>query len=253
MKDKEKQRKDVKDLRELVEAHWNTEISSLALKNLKENHWVKPAVCPRTSNVSRLHEYLKQHSEIAFQKLQAHENVSVNYVLLCRCVLLMTMIFNRRRPAETECLRIVDYERNYDSINSEEFALTPLEKILVDKFKRVIAGGKGTKPVPFLFSKKMQRFVKFLLEIRQTFHLVPEENPYVFAVLEKEDKHMNGYDIMRKFAMKCGAEQPQLLTPTRIRKHMATTLQVMHLEEDEMEQVATFMGHTKKTHSEFYR
>ncbi|KAJ8929612.1 hypothetical protein NQ314_017689 [Rhamnusium bicolor] len=51
-------------------------------------------------------------------------------------------------------------------------------------------------------------------------------------------------------ARKCGAEN---LTSTKFRKHIATNLQLLCMEENEMEQIATFIGHTKKTHAEFYR
>ncbi|KAK9736426.1 hypothetical protein QE152_g12493 [Popillia japonica] len=54
-------------------------------------------------------------------------------------------------------------------------------------------------------------------------------------------------------AQNCGAKNPSLLTSSKFRKHIATTLQLMTLEQNEMEQIATFMGHTKKTHEEFYR
>ncbi|KAJ8959479.1 hypothetical protein NQ318_022176 [Aromia moschata] len=64
---------------------------------------------------------------------------------------------------------------------------------------------------------------------------------------------MSGVNIIRKMAKNCGAKNPAFLTSTKFRKHIATTLQLMNMGEDEMEQIATFMGHTKKTHKEFYR
>ncbi|KAJ8933557.1 hypothetical protein NQ314_013931 [Rhamnusium bicolor] len=49
------------------------------------------------------------------------------------------------------------------------------------------------------------------------------------------------------------AKHPELLNSTKFRKHIATTLQFMTMQPQEMEQVATFMGHTEKTHAEFNR
>ncbi|KAK9752626.1 hypothetical protein QE152_g4132 [Popillia japonica] len=86
------------------------------------------------------------------------------------------------------------------------------------------------------------------------------------------DRWMDGSSVIRKLAADCGAkqpellrstkfrkhiattlqlmamedEQPELLRSTKFRKHIATTLQLMAMEDDEMEQIATFMGHTKK-------
>lgn len=46
---------------------------------------------------------------------------------------------------------------------------------------------------------------------------------------------------------------PKTLRSSRLRKQIATILQVMDLTETEKDQMASFMGHTKKTHEEFYR
>ncbi|XP_025836251.1 uncharacterized protein LOC112906405 [Agrilus planipennis] len=64
---------------------------------------------------------------------------------------------------------------------------------------------------------------------------------------------MSGGNVVRKLATRSNVKHPELLTSTRFRKHIATTLQLMSLDETEIEQIATFMGHTKKTHAEFYR
>ncbi|XP_060517499.1 uncharacterized protein LOC132696596 [Cylas formicarius] len=66
-------------------------------------------------------------------------------------------------------------------------------------------------------------------------------------------KWISGANVIRRLAIKCGAKHPQLLTSTRFRKHIATTLQLMTMQPHEIEQVVTFMGHTRKTHAQFYR
>lgn len=43
------------------------------------------------------------------------------------------------------------------------------------------------------------------------------------------------------------------MTSTRFRKHLATIMQFLNFEDDEIDQIASFMGHTRKTHDEFYR
>lgn len=120
-------------------------------------------------------------------------------------------------------------------------------------FKRVVVFGKGSKPVPILFTRKMQEYVEILLHIRKTTNIVPKENQYIFANPGSSDRWMSGPSIIRKLAFKCGAKNPELLTSTRFRKQVATILQLMNFESSEMEQIARFMGHTEKTHKEFYR
>ncbi|XP_023312017.1 uncharacterized protein LOC108915376 [Anoplophora glabripennis] len=120
-------------------------------------------------------------------------------------------------------------------------------------FKRVVVFGKGSKPVPILFTKLMQRYIEMLLTIRNNTEVVPKSNTYIFANPDSQDRWMTGSSVLRKYAHKCGARNPELLTSTRFRKQLATILQLMNFENDEMEQIARFMGHTEKTHKEFYR
>ncbi|XP_030765271.1 uncharacterized protein LOC115889423 [Sitophilus oryzae] len=99
----------------------------------------------------------------------------------------------------------------------------------------------------------MQNFVDALLKIRKTTDIVPRSNKYVFANPGSADRWINGSLVLRKLAHKCGAKNPEYLTSTRLRKQIATILQVINFEKNEIEQMAKFMGHTEKTHLEFYR
>lgn len=118
-------------------------------------------------------------------------------------------------------------------------------------FKRIVMFGKGSKPVPILFTKLMQTYIDLLLAVQKKTQIIPKSNIYVFANPGSEDRWINGPSVLRKFAHKCGAKNPELLTSTRFRKQIAT--QLMNFEKNEMEQIARFMGHTEKTHLEFYR
>lgn len=112
--------------------------------------------------------------------------------------------------------------------------------------------GKGSKPVPILFTKKMQTFIDMLLKVRKTTQVVPECNKYLFANPGSYDRWLIGSSALRKFAFRGGAKNPDLLSG-KFRKQIATILQLTNFEQNEMEQVARFMGHTEKTHMDFYR
>ena len=58
---------------------------------------------------------------------------------------------------------------------------------------------------------------------------------------------------MRRFAAECGASKAHLLTPTRLRKHVATMARVLGLKEHEVDMLVNFLGHDIKIHTEFYR
>lgn len=253
--DKNEKKNDIKDLRKLILGHWCNEISSLALKNLKEKQWQKPVLLPTASDIGLFQKYVQNLAEKSFQELNNNLNIASNYKNLAECVLALTIMFNRKRVGDVQYLKITDYNRIWPETNQNNFieSLTSLEKIICRLFKRIVVGGKGSKPVPILFSTLLQKYLTCLIDTRKKYNLVPESNPYVFANVASENRWMPGANIIRKFAKDCGAQNPALLTSTKFRKHIATTLQLMNMNDHEMEQIATFMGHTKRTHAEFYR
>lgn len=62
-----------------------------------------------------------------------------------------------------------------------------------------------------------------------------------------------GQDCLRLYASECGAENPELLRSTLLRKHVATLSQILNLKNHELDQVADFLGHDIRVHREFYR
>lgn len=253
--DRNEKKSEIKDLRKLIEAHWCNEISSLALKTLKERQWEKPIQLPLSEDIFAFQTYLDDKAENAYNALNNQINIRMNYKALAECVLAHTIMFNRKRVGDVQYLKIETYNKETSNVNSEAFSesLTMLEKIISSRFKRIVTGGKGSKPVPVLFARRIQKYINSLLQIRETTNIVPKSNPYLFANPGSENRWMAGGNIIRRLAKDCGAKRPMLLTSTKFRKHIATTLQLMNMQPDEMEQIATFMGHTKKTHAEFYR
>lgn len=248
--------KEISQLREVVVNHWCNDISSIAHKSLNEKKWSKSTkLLPLTEDVRLFNNYIMRKADYAFRYLNEGTDVEVNYKLLSECTLSIIIIFNRKRIGEVQFLQIEDYERECSNETQKEMfeSLTELEKVVSSAFKRVVVFGKGSKPVPILFTKKMQSFVNIILQIRRTSDIVPKSNKYLFANPRSKDRWMSAASVIRKFAHKCGAKSPELLTSTRFRKQIATILQLMNFEKNEMEQIAKFMGHTEKTHMEFYR
>lgn len=77
---------------------------------------------------------------------------------------------------------------------------------------------------------------------------VPAENPYPGGMT-----HIRGCDCPQKYANQSKAETPELLRPTKLRKQVATLCQLLDLNDQELEQVARFMGHDIRVHQDFYR
>lgn len=47
-------------------------------------------------------------------------------------------------------------------------------------------------------------------------------------------------------------ENPESITSNKLRKQIATVTQILSLTKEETKQFSKFMGHTEKTHEEFY-
>lgn len=253
--DRERKVKEIKEIRHMINMHWCNDVSSLANKVLNEQKFLRPKLLPFTEDIKILNLCVTSSAENAYNNLINNEDMKINYKILCECTLVLVLIFNRKRVGEVQFLNIAAYENSIFSVNQNEFlsSLTELEKSMSVTFKRVVVFGKGSKPVPILFTKLMQRYIEMLLNIRKNTDVVPRTNTYIFANPDSKDRWMSGPSVLRKYAHKCGAKNPELLTSTRFRKQLATILQLMNFENDEMEQIARFMGHTEKTHKEFYR
>lgn len=255
IKDKEQKIKEILELRDILVSHWCNDVSSLANKTLTQKNIEKPKLLPLTDDILRFNNYVRKLADNAYNQLNSKVDIEKNYKVLAECTLAIVLIFNRKRVGEVQFLEIGTYENNFSLTRQDEcmHSLTAFEKNMSESFKRVVTLGKGSRPVPLLFSKRMQRYIELLLDTRKNNDIVPNSNKYIFANPGSTDRWMSGTAILRKYAHNCGAKNPELLTSTRFRKQIATILQIMSIETEEMEQIARFMGHSEKTHKEFYR
>lgn len=85
---------------------------------------------------------------------------------------------------------------------------------------------------------------------------VPSKNPYIFG-LPGINKHRYRYlracILMRKFAEECNAISSTTLRGTILRKHIATYCIQLNLNDVQVSDLATFMGHADKIHKQYYR
>lgn len=117
-------------------------------------------------------------------------------------------------------------------------------------FERIEIRGKRGRTVPVLLTEEMTSSIDTLLIARPSF--VASNNPFLFATVG-EHSHFRGSDSMRKFAVDCGAKKPTLLTSTKLRKQIASLAQVVNLKDNELDSLATFLGHDLRVHTQFYR
>ncbi|KAF5294654.1 hypothetical protein FQA39_LY02786 [Lamprigera yunnana] len=179
-------------------------------------------------------------------KKEVFKNAEENFALL-RNDRTNTTAFKKLVETET-------YLKNFNASNQTEFIeqLTESKKALTTKYKRVVAGGKGSRAIVILFPPNVQNYINLLLQIRQESEIVPLQNKYLFAYPGVTDQWVRGDIVLKKFANSCKIEHPEAMTSNRLRKQIATLMQIINLDKTEYSQFARFMGHTEKTHQEYY-
>ena len=167
------------------------------------------------------------------------------------------MCFNRRRAGEASNIKLETARENtmFGEANEEVLkCLSKFEKAMVNCLSRFETRGKRGHPVPILMIKLMCRNVEIIADLENRHIMgIRDENKYLFAIPDTEDSKYRVHSIITFYAVECGAERPELLRSTKLRKHLATMTQVHNLSESELDIVAKFMGHDIRIHRKYYR
>ncbi|XP_056642865.1 uncharacterized protein LOC130449208 [Diorhabda sublineata] len=264
---------DLKMLIRLFETNSSCEISSHASYSLNLNKWNKVTIVPLASDMRLLRNHLIDlageslrvlikgvedmkyiiEDDIDHQQYQKKSDTIQAFNNLMETIYCRVILLNRKRSGELQRMYLHTYlNTSNHTQNYEEFdnVVSLPEKILLKPLKSVVIRGKRGKGVPVLFHSDIQDNIKKMLEVRH--HFVPINNPYLFA-MANSNSHLIGYKVLAKHAKLCGAQNPSSITSTRLRKHLATLSQLFNLSNGEIEQLATFMGHTSGVHRTSYR
>lgn len=248
---------DLKTLTNLIENHWKFDVSSQAADDLNIKKYNKTTIVPLANDLKCLKNYLITTASNAATMLTQSDN-SLNclaYDQLLETVFCRVLLLNRRRPGELQRLTLSFYQtygtKDDNSGKYEEFdnVLSTTEKVLINSLKRVVIRGKRGRGVPVLFSNDVQKDIDLLISLRHKY--VDKQNDYFFA--KSGGSLLCGYKTIEKYSNSCGAKNPKALTATRLRKHLATLAQLFNMTDNEMEQLASFMGHTLSVHKQNYR
>lgn len=252
--DDEDLKKRAEQFGKLIELEWTTHVSSNALKTMEQKKWNSPQMLPLSEDIRKLNTYLKNLERISKEALIEEPSQS-SWSELSKVTLTQLILFNRRREGEVSRMQVETYlRRNQQEVQDDIFeSLTPFEKKLCERLTRVEIRGKRGRKVPVLFPTNVKDSVELLIKTRENVG-IPPTNPYIFArPYYGSVESIRGCDCLKKFAEACGAKQPQNITSTKLRKHVATLSQVLNLQTHELDQVANFLGHNIDVHREFYR
>ncbi|XP_052001011.1 uncharacterized protein LOC127656636 [Xyrauchen texanus] len=241
-----------RDFRKIHQARWNEYISAGALTTLKEAKWNTPQIIPFTQDVKVLHAHLEKKHKQFLSKLRNCPSAK-SYSALAKVTLTQVILFNRRREGEVSRMLLAAFKSRDSSELHEDLAicLSEFERKLCLHFTRVEIRGKRGRKVPVLLKPSMVSAMELLVETREVCE-VPAENPFLFARSGAMSAYRGGECIYRA-AQECGIKNPEALSSTKLRKHIATMSKILNLDENEADQLADFLGHDIRIHRQYYR
>lgn len=235
----------------LKKARFQKEIGKSAVICGRKKRWLKRKVLPLTSDIKILDVFLRRQIAESLEKLNRSYDEAA-WVQLNKVVIVQIVFFNRRRIGDVMKSTIKDFEARH-SIQSGTAvydSLNPYEKTQAEKFVRMEVQGKGARAVGLLISHEQVTAIEMILKFRQEAH-VGRSNRFLFAT--GKSGYFHGHQAMHYAMYNCGAAEPATLSGTNMRKHMASTVQALNMTDTELSLLAEFMGHTDKTHKQYYR
>jgi hypothetical protein len=251
--DDKETRTHMKNFLRLCSSGFKCKISLKAVGTLQKLRYNKTQLLPLAGDLQRLSTFLSEKQEELQAALSAKPTVHT-FSELSKVVLVQLILFNKRRAGEVQRLLLTDYEKIDDNPVQDCILsnLTPVEQELVKSMKRLELKGKRGNKVALLINHDTRSARDLLMSVRRQFR-IGDDNPYVFPAMDTECKPMNACRCMHRFAVECGAEKPELITSTALRKHIATMPQLLNLNKNELDCLAKFLGHSITVHREFYR
>nr|XP_055051673.1 uncharacterized protein LOC129437514 isoform X1 [Misgurnus anguillicaudatus] len=238
----------------LCSSEWAEHVSHAALATLSKSKFNKPSTIPFTHDVQLLHQCLEKKSADAFENLKNHES-SQTYAELAKVTLAQVIIFNRRRAGEVSKMTLECFMKRDQTELHEDIALglSPFEQKMSKHFSRVEIMGKKGRKVAVLLSPDLVGAMQLLVDKRHSCE-VDGDNPFLFARPKcSATSFFRGQDCIRLFANQCGAQNPEYLRSTQLRKQVATMSQILNLKDNELDQLANFLGHDIRVHRDYYR
>ncbi|XP_044597217.1 uncharacterized protein LOC123273810 [Cotesia glomerata] len=233
-------------------------INKIAMENQSKIKRQKIVILPMTEDIKRLICYLKVERKRCFTILEHSFNL-VEWLNGLKVVATYLLVFNRRRVGDIQNILISDLKRIEcidKKTDAEEFNLLDESgKKIAKKFFRVAIRGKKNRTVAVIADADVIKDINLIIRHRVRAN-VPQRNEYLFGLPNNVDDRIRVVNIckeMRSFSVACGAEKPELLRGTGLRKHVATKCMKLDLNEKALGDVMNHMGHSEKVHRDIYQ
>lgn len=259
-----KRRKRVLEFQGLLEVEAAGRINKPAHKNLVNNSRQKIVQTlkklPASNDIEKFKGYLFKTAKTKFQELKEYGFKFEFWKELAEVVLLYLVVYNKKRSGESNRILTTDFE-NLQQLSNTALpeiydGLTEAEKAEARSFYKIIIRGKLDRVVWIFVPKDIKVYLDYIYENR-ALASIPEGNPYLFGLpgtlTGNRFRTMETCALMRKYTILADLQNPHSIRTTLLRKHFATKVSTLNLEDSQQETVHDFMGHQEKIHKGFYR
>lgn len=208
---------------------------------------------PKVADVRKLAVFVDSRRDKLFAELQQKFSHKT-WLHLTEHTLMSVLVLNRKRVGDVQNIQISDFNRQ-EIITEDDDELESIPENIKKFIKsRILIRGKLYKTVPVLLTHDNEKCLQLLLQHRKEAG-VPDENEFLFGEPSKvkKVKTFNACILFRKFSIACGAEKPTSLRGTKLRKQLGRACAKKNLTDNEVTNVATFMGHHDTVHRKVYR
>ena len=236
---------------------YNKRLSRMASESRGKYRRQKKHELPSDSDIRLLYDYLSRQRKESYNSLKIEYNEN-DHLNLLKATLTSLQVFNRRRPGDVERIFIGDFE-NRQKI--KEGSQTDYDKLpsdmrdLLDEFSLIHTRGKWANDIKLLVPPDIELCLLKIIELRKNLDL-DSNNDYIFALPKTplcSIRHPSAYVLLSRYAELCGASNPKLLRATKLRKHLATKCIELNLNDAELNDLASYMGHHVDIHKSYYR
>ncbi|XP_063932299.1 uncharacterized protein LOC135144250 isoform X2 [Zophobas morio] len=262
--DKVEFQKRVKEFLKLLNTEAPTRINKPALKRELENKRkqinLRQTKIPLTEDVTKFKEYLIEEADKFYKSLIFNGFNFDNWKSLAEVLVLYIAVFNRKQSRETHKVLVDDFlsmiKLSNTSLPETYENLSPEEKSLKNDIYKLTLRGKLDSVVTALIPNKVKLYLDYVHDHREDAG-VSNDNPYLFGIpgmmSGERFKILETCTLMRKYTKLAHLQHPETIRTTLLRKHLATQVSAMNLEDAKQKTVMDFMDDQEQTHKKYYR
>ncbi|KAL7305544.1 hypothetical protein TKK_0002279 [Trichogramma kaykai] len=247
----------IKNWKVTFSTDYSINISRMAGETLSHNRRYKDDGLPVEGDPELLYSYLTNKIRSLFRELE-EKYTEKSYLIFMKHVMTFLQIYNRRRPGDVERIFLNDYKclKTISEVEQNEFSkLDNNLQDLAKEYSILKTRGKLNRDIKLLVPYELKICLDLIVKLRSNLDISPK-NEYLFALPRTpthEIRYPNGYVLLHRFAKNCGAKNPKKLRATTLRKDLATKCIKLNLNDNDLKDLAAFMGHHVDVHISHYR